>query len=256
MTMISMNYLSRYMMRHVRVKIILPHEELHPERGAAAPWKTLYFLHGYTENADQLVSTIHLMEMSSKYGIAIVIPDGENSFYVNHSARNSSYENMMAEELVKVTRMLFPLSDRYEDTWIGGFSMGGFGALMLGLRHSDVFSKIAALAPACMPYGRIGGHYFPDDMLTDIFGGRENYFAEYDPFSLMMQHQTQGKQMPELFMRCGIDDVMVYEICSELREKMKNAGIVLDYKEYPGGHTAEFANYILPETAEFLLKKG
>ena len=71
-----------------------------------------------------------------------------------------------------------------------------------------------------------------------------------------MQHQTQGKQMPELFMRCGIDDVMVYEICSELREKMKNAGIVLDYKEYPGGHTAEFANYILPETAEFLLKKG
>lgn len=255
MTMISMNYLSKQMMRHVNVQIILPHEEMHPERSTPAPWKTLYFLHGYTENSSNLVQIINLQRMSTQYGIAIVVPDGENSFYVNKPERNSNYENMVAEELVSMTRKLLPLSDKYEDTWIGGISMGGFGALMLGMRHSDTFSKIVTLSPACQLYGTIGGIQFPDAMLTDVFGSRENYFANYDPCSLILKRHEEGGHMPELFMRCGTDDVLVYPICRGMIEKLQEAEVPINYGESAGMHNAEYWNPILPEAMRFLTGK-
>ena len=52
-----------------------------------------------------------------------------------------------------MTRKLLPLSHRREDTFIAGISMGGYGALINGLRYSDTFSKIGMLSPrwACIP---------------------------------------------------------------------------------------------------------
>lgn len=255
MTMISMNYLSKQMMRYVNVQVILPHEEMHPERCAPTPWKTMYFLHGITECAGNLVQVINLQRMAMQYGIAIVIPDGENSFYVNKPERNANYENMVAEELVEATRKLFPLSNRYEDTWIGGISMGGFGALMLGMRHSNTFSKIVALSPACSPYEPNGGVRFSDAMLTDVFGSEENYYENYDPCTLILKRHASGGTIPELFIRCGSEDALVYGMCREMIDTLQKVNVPVHYDERPGMHNSEYWNAVLPETMRFLIEK-
>lgn len=253
MTMISMNYLSKCLMRYTHVNVILPHEEMHPDRCAPTPWKTVYFLHGYTENADHLASTVELERIASQYGIAVVVPDGENSFYMNCPDRNANYEDMVSEELVEVTRKLFPLSERYEDTWIGGFSMGGFGALMIGLRHSDRFSKIVAFSPACNPYGEIGGGHFPMPMLNALFGSEENYYANFDPLAQIKKRLEDGKTLPQMFLRCGNEDHLVKKLCREFHESVKALNVGIDYRECEGDHTPECVNQVLPEGMEFLL---
>ena len=255
MTMLSINYLSKEMLRQVHFNVILPHEEMHAARSTPAPWKTLYFLNGYTGNADIMTWTLDLERLSAAYGIAIVLPDGENSFYVNHSATNANYENLVAKELVSVTRKLLPLSDRYEDTWIGGISMGGFGAMMLGMRHSDTFSRMVALSPACQAYGKIGTGFAPE-LLTDIFGSEEKYLENYDPTELILKRHKEGGKMPALFMCCGTEDPVVYQVCCEMRDKLTAAGVPFDYSEGPGAHLSDYWNRVLPEAAAFLTDKS
>ena len=58
------------------------------------------------------------------------------------------YARFIGQELVEFTRATFNPSTRREDTYIAGLSMGGFGALVNGLRNMDTFSHIAAFSAA------------------------------------------------------------------------------------------------------------
>ena len=104
---------------------------------------------------EELATLLPLRRFSAEYGVAVIIPDGENSFYTDHPERCALFSSYVGDELVRVTRRMLPcLSTRREDTWIGGISMGGYGALINGLRYSDTFSKIGMLSPAA-------GHVLP-----------------------------------------------------------------------------------------------
>lgn len=252
MSMITLEYLSGALMRTVRVQVILPHEEMHPDRATPPPWKTLFFLHGMTENSATVLRTVGLTAQANQYGIAIIMPDGENSFYMDDPKRNSCYEKFVAEELVMVIRKLFPVSDLYEDTWIGGISMGGFGALMAGMRHRKTFSRIAVLSPACQVYDMADQNCLPMIMMDDIFGDRENYLNNYDPYSLLKRAKDRGETLPDLFMRCGTEDRLVYTVCHAMYEKLKSEGIAMDYHEGTGEHNFHYWNPQLPDMMRFL----
>ena len=58
------------------------------------------------------------------------MPSGENKFYVDNEKSHEYYSKFIGEELVDVTRRLFPLSKQKQDTFIAGLSMGGYGAKM------------------------------------------------------------------------------------------------------------------------------
>lgn len=69
-----------------------------------------------------------MSEYALERNLNVILPDGENSFYLNQGAAGRRYADYVGRELVAYTRKLFSLSDRREDTCIGGLSMGGFGA--------------------------------------------------------------------------------------------------------------------------------
>ena len=54
---------------------------------------------------------------------------------------------IFGEELVQMTRDMFPLSHKREDTFIGGLSMGGYGALLHGLTNPGRYNAIGAFSP-------------------------------------------------------------------------------------------------------------
>ena len=109
------------------------------------------FFPGYSANAEELATLLPLRRFSAEYGVAVIIPDGENSFYTDHPERCALFSSYVGDELVRVTRRMLPcLSTRREDTWIGGISMGGYGACTNGLRWHDTFSKIVMFSPPSM----------------------------------------------------------------------------------------------------------
>ncbi|MFR6273864.1 MAG: hypothetical protein ACLUL2_10230 [Blautia sp.] len=53
---------------------------------------------------------------------------------MDHPEAANNYGKFVGKELVEMTRKMFPLSRKREDTFIGGLSTGGAGALLSGLK--------------------------------------------------------------------------------------------------------------------------
>lgn len=253
MATLNFTFFSKMLRRMVPFKAILPFDSIRPAP-PEPPYKTLYFLPGYSSSAELIADTLPISTLVGQTGLAIILPDGENSFYVDQPDEWANHGKYVAEELVEVTRKILPLSTRREDTFIGGISMGGFGAMQLGLRYADTFSKIAVLSPAVHTYEMGDAGLFPFALLDRIFGSRENYLEKYDPYNLILRAKENGTPIPELFMRCGTEDTVTYAVDHKLAEQLAEAGIPLDYAESPGEHSTDYFARVLPEAVEFVLK--
>lgn len=251
MAILTMNFYSKLMSRSVNVNIILPDDMRFNE--VQRPYKTLYFLPGYSASCTELCQQIKLMEQSLYKGIAIVVPDGENSFYVDQPELKTFFGKYITEELLEVTRNLFPLSNRREDTFIGGISMGGYGALILGISNADKYSKILAMSPPTEIYELVDINMFTKVFMDRIFGSKEEYSKEYDPASLLHKSKEMKKQIPQLFQCCGRQDELVIDQNTRFVRFLKEKNIPCTYIEDDGGHDIVFWNKYLGAGIDFLL---
>ena len=98
--------------------------------------------------ADQLIAAGEIEPL------VILMPDGEKSFYLNGAT--GDFETYIVEELVGAVDGAFPTAATRERRFIGGLSMGGYGALYLGLKYPDRFSAIGAHSAALFERGAQG----------------------------------------------------------------------------------------------------
>lgn len=249
---------SKMLMRATDVHVLLPFHDGYPD--AKAPFPTLYFLPGYSASAEEIVTFLPMRQMCAKYGIAIVIPDGENSFYTDHPERATQHGRYVAQELVEVTRRLFPqLSHRREDTFIGGISMGGYGAAVHGMHRHDVFSKILMLSPAIDAEdlfaqkgdGSDGG--VPRSIFDSLLGGKAVYENSYmNPRFAVSALKAEGAQFPAMYMCCGRQDPLVYRACVSFRDFMEGQNVPMTYVESDGMHDLFYWDEQLEACFEFL----
>ena len=138
--------------RMVNFHIVLPNDL--PKEWTAdnphykRPMKTLFLLHGYTGNSMDWMTGSAVCELAGNYNLAVVCPAGENSFYLDGPETGRKYATYVGEELVQYVRKTFRLAERMEDTYIGGLSMGGFGAIHTALQFNYNFARAFALSSA------------------------------------------------------------------------------------------------------------
>lgn len=144
MAIVEVNFHSTCLNRMVTYKAIIPTE--HPIKNQ--PFKTLYLLHGFTDNHTQWLMGSRIALLAEQARLAVIMPAGENSFYVDDERRGHLYGEFIGRELVEQTREMFHLSTKREDTFIAGLSMGGYGAVRNGLKYHETFSHIAGLSSA------------------------------------------------------------------------------------------------------------
>lgn len=253
MAFITMNYQSASMARSVKLNVFLPFDGNLAQK--TAPFQTLYFLPGYSASATDISTAINLTEQSLYKGIAIVVPDGDNSFYMDRPEWNAYYSKLIGEELVEVTRKLFPLSDKREDTFIGGISMGGFGAMMLGMRYKETFSKIMAMSPALGLNKVLEFPGFPPGLFNHLFENEKNYFDNYDPTTQFIKAKQSNEEIPDLFVCCGKQDELIYEPTVNFVNQLKENGVLVQYEEEDGLHDIVYWNKALGSGVDFLLKE-
>ena len=171
MALATIQYASAALSRTTTFRAFLPTDGLMgppPE----PPYRTVYVLPGYSLDAVSVSSFLPLRRECELKGLAVVVVDGCNSFYVDHPERGENYATFAGREIVDFTRRILPLSDRREDTYIAGISMGGYGALHTALAYPDTFGAVIALSSALvihnimyfyinlccfMPKGRMNG---------------------------------------------------------------------------------------------------
>ena len=153
MALLQLEYFSHAMRGFRSFSAVLPVDPP-PELSAgpgyvAGPWPTLYLLHGFSGARNDWLRNSPIEKLAAQYGLAVIMPEGENRFWIDKPETGIACGEMLGRELVEVTRKMFNLSPRREDTLIGGLSMGGYGAIRNGLKYRDTFTGRIHIRRSC-----------------------------------------------------------------------------------------------------------
>ena len=202
-------------------------------------WKTLYLLHGMSDDQTIWQRRTSIERYAAEKGIAVVMPNGHLSFYTD-MAVGMPYFTFITKELPAICRSFFPnMSDRREDTFVAGLSLGGYGALKCGLRAPEVFSHAAALS-ACTDICELAdgtGNLGPyPEYFEDLFGPRKQVKGSFnDLFQAAEDLRPNSGLRPKIYMWCGKEDFL-WEQNKRMRKHLKKLGYDLTWEKSHGDH--------------------
>lgn len=157
---------SQKMKSKILNKDILYSAYLPPNFDKLKDYPVIYLLHGYGNNETTWLNDGHIEAKMNK-AIAnniippsvVIMPNGENSWYVNAKDTNFNWENMFIKELMPYMEKEYKISPLKKNCTIWGASMGGFGALKYAMTYPDKFGTCVAFSPAIYPDIAIGDRY-------------------------------------------------------------------------------------------------
>ncbi len=260
MAIIEVNFISKCLMRVVTFNAIITVDKFgtQAENAEQKPLKTLYLLHGIFGNYTDWVNGTRIQAWAEANDLAVIMPSGENRFYLDEEKSGELYGEFIGKELVEFTRKLFPLSDKREDTFIAGLSMGGYGAIRNGLKYAENFGCVIGLSAAL-----VHDTWKDADNSAPIFTFRRNYYAavfgEYDkvkgsdkdPKALLLKLKEEGRPVPKMYLCCGTEDGLV-TANRDFRDFLNENGVDLTYVEGPGKHDWVFWDTYIKKVLDWL----
>lgn len=268
MALVKVDFFSQSLMRTVTIQAVVPVDKIikpHQKPREKKPYKTLYLLHGIFGNYTDWLTGTRIQRWAEDQNLVVIMPSGENKFYVDNENSQEFYSRFIGEELVKITRDLFPLSSQKEDTFIAGLSMGGYGAITNGLKYYQTFGYIAGLSSALLIDTMVKATD-GDDIpyinkrcyLESVFGDLDQLIGSQKDYRFLVE-QLDVKDIPHMYMACGTDDSLIKEN-REFRDFLWEHHVDLTYEEGPGGHEWDFWDRYIQKVLQWLplenTKKG
>lgn len=249
MALITASFMSKSLMRTVPVNIIMSTDKLtfpgQPEP-SNEPKKLLVLLHGIFGNYTDWVTGTRVQAFAEAHDLAVVMPSGDNKFYCDSSTTGDRYGTFIGVELVDFMRKTFNVSKKREDTYIAGLSMGGFGAIVNGLRHPETFSCVAGLSSGLIKQGILNATDAPNQLMTAtqycaMFGidSVKDYDGSENDYEALADKVASDPNKPKIYLCCGLQDGLI-EPNRAYRDKLKGLGYDVTWAESAGGHTWEF----------------
>lgn len=262
MAVISMDFESQYLAGRHMIHIILPDlpRSMDPRKyyPANKRLKVLWLLHGtFGDSMDWLRrSKIELYAVEKN--MAVVMPSGLNSNYVNWKGFALGYNmyDYLFEELMPMIYNWFPISDRREDNYIAGLSMGGFGTMIYALQHPEKFAGAASLSAPLLdprkPYNYSPTLQFPphlnglrqnrtENEIRDM-GGEEAYYASVaNTWDKLISCKQNNIDLPQLYFCCGTEDFLypAFQTFRTFAKEQHYDGIIFE-EEAGYGHEWRF----------------
>ena len=258
MASLEMNLYSSSLMMDTTLNILLP-EKKHAvgQDDGRSSYPVLYLLHGYGDNYSAWMRKSNIEYIARDYDVIVVMPEGNNGFYVN-GENGPDYLTYLAEELPQKMARYFPIATERKDTFIMGNSMGGYGAFRAALAYPDRYAAAVSFSGALVMRR--------EDL---IFGGDKNGFlrdyilhvgewgteqAEKNDLRLLAEKLENGrKEKPRLFHVCGTEDALTYQAGKRFVDFCrKNTSLDLTYLEAEGGHNWGLWMPLIPKAFAFL----
>jgi S-formylglutathione hydrolase FrmB len=201
-------------------------------RDGAPP--VLYLLHGLSDDDTIWLRRTSIERYVAPLGLAVVMPQVHRSFYADEFY-GGRYWTFLTEELPRLVSGLFRISERREDTFVAGLSMGGYGALKWALHQPERFAAAASLSGAVDVAGLRTGRVRPEDprIFERIFDGHEVAGSSEDLLALL--DRAEARTLPALYLGCGTEDPLLGD--NELfSDRCAAAAIALTTDFGPGAH--------------------
>lgn len=245
---------SKILGRKVKYSITLPKSYV-SEKDRRYP--VVYMLHGYGDDNnswngnwlhgnDKIVS----LENQGLSDMIYVFPQGFTTYYCNFYTGAFNYMDMFIEELIPYIDATYrTIADR-EHRSITGYSMGGFGAMALALKHPETF---LCSAPLSMSF-RTDDQYMSesqsgwDKQWGDIFGGKGQsgearitpYYMEHCPYYQFIPENKATLEKVHWFFTCGDDEEQLLIANDTLHVQMRDYGIKHEFRVDDGAHTSKY----------------
>lgn len=206
----------------------MPLTVIMPESVTSRPARVLYLLHGLSDDNTVWARRTNIEQYADSVGdLCVVMPTTHRAWYTNTEAPQN-YWNYISEELPKKISAYFNISSKREDTFAAGISMGGYGAVKLGLRKPENYKAIYGISGA---YDlEVNKNIFAEH--RTVFGAKPK--AEDDVFQLV-NDIDKTKQYPDFHLFCGDDDPFT-DVNKRFIEEMKKADLSADLSIKEGGH--------------------
>lgn len=221
--------------------------------GGRKIYPVLYLLHGLSDDHTIWCRRTSIERYVANMNLIVVMPGTQRGFYTDMSA-GAKYWTFISEELPAVVKGLFPVSGRREDTFAAGLSMGGYGALKLGLRYPERFAAIAGLSSVTDVCGFMAldrGQDFSMEMQR-IFGSAAKVKgSENDLFHLASKLAKSKQLQPAFFQCCGTEDCL-YQDNIKFRNHLKKLKLNLHYQKATGDHNWGFWDQYIQNVLKWL----
>ena len=195
------------------VNVILPEPDqgigVDAGRESSLP-KVLYLLHGYSDDHSIWMRRTSVERYAARHNLAVVMPAVNHSFYSNEFY-GERYWDYVSEELPAVMHRFFRLSDKPEDTFVAGLSMGGYGAMKLALTYPERFGAAASFSGVVDIADM--SHRSKDGLLQmdRIFGSRESIAGTDNDLFHLLKKNASAKAKPRLYVSCGTKDFLYHQ---------------------------------------------
>ncbi len=247
-TVESNSFFSTALAREMPYEVVLPAGY----SGSRERYPVLYLLHGWQGDETNFVSLTHLVERASAYKLIVVTPRAGNSWYVNSATHaKDRYADYVFQDLIAEVDAHYRTIASPHERAVAGISMGGYGAILLSLRHPGAFAFAASIS------GAFAGPSAIESVMPQLKPSTDESFGAVGSITRRQNDldtligAVDRTQQPYFFLECGTSDPLLSSN-RRLVEELSSHRFAYEYHELPGAHTWPFWDGSLPTMLEVL----
>ena len=235
MALLTCDFRSDVLDLQTSMTVILP-----KGRAPAAGFPTLWLLHGMSDDHTAWTRQTAVERYVAETGWAVVMPQVDRSYYAD-MAHGNRYWTFVSEELPRIAREMFRLSDCRADNAAAGLSMGGYGAFKLALNFPNRYRAAASLSGALDPVGMLKEDPSRKRDWDAMFGSPPRIVGTVSDLFAKATAVAAGPHADlRLYQCCGEEDFLL-ENQRGFRDHALKQGLDLTYEEHAGfGHTWDY----------------
>ena len=226
--------------RKVPVTVIYPEER-------QEPCPVLYLLHGLHGSEWDWVTRTRVGKLAETAGLCVVMPAGENMFYADSAVTGNYYGRFICEDLPRFIESTFRVIPERDKRYIAGLSMGGYGALVNGLRRPDVFSRIGAFSSGLIKEHILNSTDEPGSgirtrtQFAAMFGLKDvsDFPGSEHDYDALARQRANDSHRPAIYLTCGTEDSL-YAPNLAFHELLNGLGYRHVWESRPGDHNWDF----------------
>jgi S-formylglutathione hydrolase FrmB len=227
-------------------------------------YPVLYFLHGIGENEQALLSSggwdliQDLWDKKEIGEFAIAAPAGGRTFFINSRDGKVRYQDFLMREFLPYIESHYRIRAERRSRGVAGISMGGYGALRLGLLFPGTFGAVSANSPALiakLPHIEMatpGESNILARLLGSAFGVPFDraFWERNNPFTIVRERPRPARL--KIYFDCGTEDSYGFNAGAQaFHELLVSRHIPHEFHLYPGAHDWSYFAQHFPASLEF-----
>lgn len=258
MALITCDFFSDALGMMSKMNVILP-QPAQKRIGMGADTKkldkypVLFLLHGLSDDETVWCRRTSIERYAAEYNIAVVMPTTGRGWYTDAVA-GFNYYTHVAEEVPAIARHFFPLSEKREENFIAGLSMGGYGAFKIATRNPQMYAAAASLSGA-LDIGQRMADVLDKSVTAElerIFGPLGDIKgSENDLFHTTLQMANSDCSNLKLYQCCGTEDFL-YDMNGRYRKFVEPLGLDYTYEEGSGVHSWDYWDMMIQRVLKWL----